>query len=66
VIVVVFIDTGTDSESARLEAKESPDIAVETVEANDKADVDGDDVNIANETNQLKLDNCRVLESSVE
>lgn len=65
-IVVVFIDTGTDSESARLEAKESPDIAVETVEANDKADVDGDDVNIANETNQLKLDNCRVLESSVE
>lgn len=65
-IVVAFIDTGTDSESARLEAKESPDIAVETMEANDEADVDGEDVNIANETDQLKLDNCRVLESRVE
>jgi len=65
VIVEVFSDTGTESALARLEAKELLDIAVEMVDANDVADDEGDEVNIANETDQLELDKCRVVAAIV-
>ena len=41
------------------------DIAVEMVDANDVADDEGDEVNIANETDQLELDKCRVVAAIV-
>jgi len=54
-----FTETETDKEVARLEVKESPEIADEILEANE--DDDNDDATITNEIDHVTLERVRVF-----